>query len=197
MFYLSPFDHILQIVYYLILLPEVVDFVKALSFISYIYPTMSSPAPITIPIIDISGCLSKDKSATTSITSSISSAAQSPGFLQITGHGIAPELTTRLLDCLKAFFALPLEKKTALHRNNSVALRGFEAVGEQSLEKGVMDSKEGFTIGPEWEAENAQNARFLQGPNQWPAETDVEGLRPVMVEYFREMQALSVIMFFG
>ncbi|KAF3397281.1 putative 2-oxoglutarate-dependent dioxygenase [Talaromyces pinophilus] len=156
---------------------------------------MSSSPPIAIPVIDIRGYLSDDKSATTSIISSISSAAQSPGFLQITGHGIAPELTTRLLDHLKAFFALPIEKKTALHRNNSAALRGFEAVGEQSLEKGVMDSKEGFMIGPDWEPENAKNARFLQGPNQWPAETDVVGLRVVMMDYFREMQALSKTMF--
>ncbi|GAM37009.1 mannitol-1-phosphate dehydrogenase [Talaromyces pinophilus] len=156
---------------------------------------MSSSAPIAIPVIDIRGYLSDDKSATTSIISSMSSAAQSPGFLQITGHGIAPELTTRLLDHLKAFFALPIEKKTALHRNNSAALRGFEAVGEQSLEKGVMDSKEGFMIGPDWEPENAKNARFLQGPNQWPAETDVVGLRVVMMDYFREMQALSKTMF--
>lgn len=154
-----------------------------------------SSAPIAIPVIDIRGYLSNDKSATTSIVSSISSAAQSPGFLQITGHGIAPELTTRLLDRLKAFFALPIEKKTALHRNNSTALRGFEAIGEQSLEKGVMDSKEGFMIGPEWEPKNAKIARFLQGPNQWPAETDVVGLRVVMMEYFREMQALSKTMF--
>lgn len=153
-------------------------------------------SPITIPIINISGYLSKDKSATASIISSISSAAQSPGFLQITGHGISHELTTRLLERLKAFFALPLEKKTALHRNSSAALRGFEAVGEQSLEKGVMDSKEGFMIGPEWETGNAASARFLQGPNQWPVETDVDdGLRAVMMEYFREMQALSKIMF--
>lgn len=156
---------------------------------------LSSPNPITIPIIDISGYLTKDESATPSIVSSISSAAQSPGFLQITGHGIAPELTTRLLDHLKAFFALPLEKKTALHRNNSAALRGFEAVGEQSLEKGVMDSKEGFMIGPEWVAQNGKETRFLQGPNQWPADTDVEGLRAVMMEYFGEMQALSKTMF--
>jgi isopenicillin N synthase-like dioxygenase len=103
-------------------------------------------------------------------------------------------LTTRLLDRLKAFFALPLEKKTALHRNNSAALRGFEAVGEQSLEKDVMDSKEGFMIGPEWVAGTAKNARFLQGPNQWPAEADVEGLRAVMMDYFRETQALSKTM---
>lgn len=58
-----------------------------------------------------------------------------------------------------------------------------------------MDSKEGFMIGPEWGAENAKNARFLQGPNQWPAETDVIGLRAVMMEYFGEMQVLSKIMF--
>ncbi|KAH8693213.1 putative gibberellin 20 oxidase [Talaromyces proteolyticus] len=147
---------------------------------------------ISIPVIDISGYLTGDKAATASIASSISSAAQSPGFFQITGHGVPQELTSGMLARVAAFFALPAEKKIALHRNNSPALRGFETVGEQTLESGFVDSKEGFMIGPE---RSEEGARFLQGPNQWPAETDVEGLKVSMMEYFGEMQNLSKIMF--
>ncbi|QGA12499.1 hypothetical protein EYB26_000143 [Talaromyces marneffei] len=147
---------------------------------------------INIPVIDISGYLAGDKAATACIASSISSAAQSPGFLQITGHGVSQELMSGMLERLAKFFALPVENKLALHRSNSLALRGFETVGEQRLEKDFIDSKEGFMIGPE---KPAEGARFLQGPNQWPAEMDVEGLRARMMEYFGEMQILSKTMF--
>jgi isopenicillin N synthase-like dioxygenase len=149
-------------------------------------------SPITIPVIDISGYLAGDKTVTASIATAISSAAQSPGFLQITGHGVPPQLTSKMLERLAAFFALPIEKKVALHRNNSAALRGFEAVGEQQLEKDFVDSKEGFMIGPE---KPADGAKFLQGPNQWPTETEVPGLRESMMEYFGQMQKLSKTMF--
>lgn len=147
---------------------------------------------ISIPVIDISGYLAGDKTSTAYIASSISSAAQSPGFLQIKGHGVPQELMSGMLERLAKFFALPAEKKFALHRNNSLALRGFETVGEQRLEKEFVDSKEGFMIGPE---KPAEGARFLQGPNQWPAEMDVEDLRASMMEYFGQMQILSKTMF--
>lgn len=41
-------------------------------------------------------------------------------------------------------------------------------------------------IGPEWVAENATNVRFPQGPNQWRGRS-----KDVMIECFRDMQALS------
>ncbi|OKL61793.1 hypothetical protein UA08_02319 [Talaromyces atroroseus] len=151
-----------------------------------------SSRPLTIPVIDIAGYLAGDKIATASIASAISSAAKSPGFLQITGHGVSPQLTSKMLERLAAFFTLPMEKKFALHRNNSAALRGFEAVGEQQLEKDFLDSKEGFMIGPE---SLAEDAKFLQGPNQWPSESEVPDLRESLMEYFSQMQKLSKNMF--
>ncbi|KAH8900649.1 putative gibberellin 20 oxidase [Thozetella sp. PMI_491] len=150
------------------------------------------PSPITIPIIDISGYFTGDSQSLSSIAASISAAAQSPGFFQIVGHQVSPDLISRLLGRLAAFFALPEEKKYALHRRNSVALRGFEAVGDQRLEKEFADSKEGFMIGLEAPTEDA---RFLQGPNQWPDEEDVQGFREIMMDYFAEMRNLSRIMF--
>ncbi|KAI0127985.1 putative gibberellin 20 oxidase [Xylariales sp. AK1849] len=152
---------------------------------------MTSPA-IKIPVIDISGYLVDDSGAKRHIASSICSAAQSPGFFQITGHGISSELISNLLDRLAAFFALPAETKNSIHRSKSAALRGFEAFGEQHLEEGFADCKEGFMIGPE---QLAEGARFLQGPNQWPSRTAIEGLREVMMEYFEEMRKLSKVMF--
>ncbi|KAK3651318.1 hypothetical protein LTR56_005775 [Elasticomyces elasticus] len=150
------------------------------------------PPSLEIPVIDISGYLRGEASATSVIASSFASAARAPGFFQITGHNVSPALIARLLARLAAFFALPLETKNSIHRNKSSALRGFEAVGEQRLEEGFSDCKEGFMVGPE---RSAEGARFLQGPNQWLEETEVEGLKEVVLEYFSEMRALSGTMF--
>ncbi|EPE03017.1 oxidoreductase [Ophiostoma piceae UAMH 11346] len=70
-----------------------------------------------------------------------------PGFFQIVGHSISPDLRGRLLKALELFFALSAETKQSVHRRHSPCLRGYEGLSEQELEKGVRDQKEGFMIG--------------------------------------------------
>ncbi|KAH0282325.1 putative gibberellin 20 oxidase [Aureobasidium namibiae CBS 147.97] len=153
----------------------------------------SSPLPaLDIPVIDISGYLAGDIKATKTIALQLNAAAQAPGFFQIVGHDIPADLRETLLDRVVAFFALPADQKNALHRNNSKALRGFETLGEQQLEPGYADVKEGFMVGAEVES---KNARFLQGPNQWPAKGQGDGLEGTFMEYFHKMRDLSRIMF--
>lgn len=152
----------------------------------------STPEALEIPVIDISAYLEGDIDATKEIASKLNAAAQSPGFFQIVGHDVSPDLRERLLDRIAAFFALPQEMKTAIHRKYSPALRGYETIGEQQLEAGYADAKEGFMIGPEI---NSNSARFLQGPNQWPATGEPVGLEQIFMEYFGKMRDLSKIMF--
>lgn len=168
-------------------------------------PSLSPPIPsITIPTIDISPYTTPNHPDAhhplAALAASLRAAARSPGFFQVTGHGVSPALRTRLLARLEAFFALPVGTKAALHRGRSPALRGWEAVGDQMLEPGVADRKEGFTIGAEeWgglpDEEPGREARFLQGANQWPDEEVCPGFREVMMEYFEAVRGLSVVMF--
>ncbi|KAM7199487.1 hypothetical protein V8F20_005671 [Naviculisporaceae sp. PSN 640] len=153
--------------------------------------TPDSDFKVTIPVIDISGYLAGDASATESVVSALHSAARSPGFFQIVGHNVTSELRNRLLTTLKAFFALPADRKKRLHRGNSNSLRGYESVGEQRLEAAFADQKEGFMIG----AELPDGKRFLQGPNQWPEEDECPGFRETFMEYFGELRQLSKLMF--
>lgn len=153
--------------------------------------TPDSDFKLTIPVIDISGYLTGDASSTASVVSALHSAAISPGFFQITGHGVTPELRARLLTTLKAFFALPADRKKRLHRGNSNSLRGYESVGEQRLEAAFADQKEGFMVG----AELPDGKRFLQGPNQWPDEEECPEFRETFMEYFGELRKLSKLMF--
>lgn len=166
-------------------------------------PNTQQPPPpdpiIDIPIIDIAGYLDQhpDPAATAHIAQQIHRAARSPGFFQITGHGVAPELRGRLFDSMAAFFALPAAAKAALHRDRSPAFRGYEGLGDQVLEAGVPDQKEGFTVGAEWEGRggDGDEAGFLQGRNQWPAEGECPGFREVVGEYFEVMRGLSRAVF--
>jgi isopenicillin N synthase-like dioxygenase len=147
---------------------------------------------LTIPTIDISGYLQNDPAKTQEIVSLFQTACQNPGFLQITGHSISSTLRSDTLAALSRFFALPLETKLTVHRNKSPCLRGYEVVGEQTLEAAVGgDQKEGFMIGHEL----PETGRFLQGPNQWVGEDVAAGLRGVFMEYFRQVHGVSVKVF--
>lgn len=153
----------------------------------------ASGPTIEIPVIDISGYLEpsrRDPSKTSEIVQSLRSACQSPGFFQITGHNISGTLRQSLLDEIEKFFNLPRERKQTLHRGNSHCLRGYESVGEQSLEAGFADQKEGFMVGLEMPGAT----RFLQGPNQWPSAEDNDGLsefRTTFMQYFEQVRLLS------
>lgn len=153
----------------------------------------SPPPSITIPTISIAPCLAPTPtpSALTHVAAQIHAASQSPGFFQITGHGVSSTLRARVFDAAERFFALPSATKGALHREKSAAMRGYEVVGDQELEPGVKDRKEGFTFGVEYEGE----ARFLQGRNQWPGEDECPEFKSVMTEYFQAMRVVSVLVF--
>ncbi|KAK0642060.1 putative gibberellin 20 oxidase [Cercophora newfieldiana] len=150
------------------------------------------PISISIPVIDISGYLSSDPVETKRVAAAIRSAAIAPGFFQVVGHPITLDLRQRLIAAVKQFYSLPREAKNKLHRNNSTCLRGYESVGEQTLEEGYRDAKEGFMIGQELSGEGL---RFAQGPNQWPSEEECPGFREVSMEYFEAMRLFSRTMF--
>ncbi|KAK5216381.1 hypothetical protein LTR96_008704 [Exophiala xenobiotica] len=146
---------------------------------------------VEVPVIDISGYLKGDKAQAAKVANELRSACQSPGFFQIIGHKVSADLRTRLLVKLAEFFALPATAKKELHRSQSKCLRGYESVGEQRLESTFSDQKEGFMIGPELPAD----ARFLQGPNQWPSEEMIPGFREIFTTYFDQVLELSKTMF--
>jgi len=148
-----------------------------------------------IPVIDIAPYLAASSPDTISpIVAQIREAAISPGFFQITGHAIPAPLRDRLFSAIKDFFALPQEVKASLHRNRSTCLRGYEGPGDQVIEEGVLDQKEGFIIAPEKDAAT-EGLRYGQGPNQWPDEAACPGFRATLMEYFDEMTALSRVLF--
>ncbi|OAR05656.1 hypothetical protein LLEC1_04915 [Akanthomyces lecanii] len=144
-----------------------------------------------IPVIDVSGYFTGSEPEKQHIARELHAACCAPGFFQITGHTVPAELQQRLLSVLPSFFALPQEKKAALHRSNSKCLRGYEQVGAQKLEKPFADQKEGFMIGHEL----PEDSGYLRGPNQWPDEADVPSFQATFTEYFAAVHDLSISLF--
>ncbi|RFU35485.1 hypothetical protein B7463_g873, partial [Scytalidium lignicola] len=146
---------------------------------------------IQIPIIDISGYINGNVENGKQIAAEIHAACQFPGFFQITGHGVSAEQRSNMMSKIAEFFALPASIKQSIARLNSKCLRGYEMIGEQSLQAGFQDQKEGFNIGVEF----PDYARYHQGPNQWPPEEAIPGFRETFSNYFDTMRRLSKIMF--
>jgi isopenicillin N synthase-like dioxygenase len=93
------------------------------------------------------------------------------GFFYLTGHGVPPELVTRVLDAARRLFALPQPDKDAVAMVRSPHFRGYTRLGGE-LTRGEVDWREQIDVGPERPAIgglDGSDYRWLQGPNQWPA----------------------------
>lgn len=131
---------------------------------------LPSPAPVSLPVIDISRFRSPgtDRAA---FLSELRSAAHEVGFFYVTGHGVPTALRTEALDASRAFFALPEEHRLAVENVNSPQFRGYTRTGTEYT-AGDPDWREQLDIGPERAALDVgpgdPDYLRLIGPNQWP-----------------------------
>ena len=143
-----------------------------------------------VPIVDISPYVDPEASseARAKVIEEVKSACSHYGFLQIKGHGVPLESQRSMFQCSKALFDLPQEQKNAMSLKNNAAKRGYERIGEQTLDsKALPDCKEGFYIGREVPADQIA---FLRGPNQWPDLPETAFHEPV-TQYYQQMLRLS------
>ena len=116
-----------------------------------------------LPVIDVSSLLdaSADHGA---VAEQLRHACLTSGFFYAANHGIPRFLIQAMFAEAKAFFALPMEAKSALDLARSLVKHGYEPLRAQTLEAGAPpDVKEGFYIGRETPADG-----LYRGPNQWP-----------------------------
>lgn len=110
-----------------------------------------------VPVIDISAYRDPhaDPSARAEIARALDEACAGVGFIQIVGHGVAPEVMTGLADALDEFYALPLEVKKRYTRAGEN--RGYSPPKSESLSMSLgvaaanqmNDFYEAFTVGSE------------------------------------------------
>lgn len=100
-----------------------------------------------IPTINISPFLdlSTGREERDAVVAQVRDACRVYGFFQLEGHGVPLELQTKMLECSKKFFDLPLEdkKKVGMEHAMGSSNRGYEVLGGQKLQAGALpDMKE-------------------------------------------------------
>ncbi len=112
-------------------------------------------------------------------------ACRETGFFLLSGHGVDPDLITRVFSASDQFFALPEAEKAALDMRNNPHNRGWVAFGAERLDdkSGQPDQKEAFNIGLDLAADDPRvlaNEPF-RGVNIWP---DLPGFSETLLEYY-------------
>ncbi|TID20271.1 putative 2OG-Fe(II) oxygenase family oxidoreductase [Venturia nashicola] len=148
----------------------------------------------TIPTVDISPYLTSPSSpAGQAVITSVANACRTSGFFQLIGHGISPSLQQKVFAGSKKLFALPASEKEKI--KSVVAGRGFEILGDQTLQSGAKpDLKEGFFVGPEIPKDKEKYESYKY-PNNWPSPSliaEVDLKHPVL-EYRQQLCDLSLV----
>lgn len=149
----------------------------------------------SLPIIDI-GSLRRDSRDLARIGAALDRACCEFGFFYITGHGIDPALSTRMMKLAREFFASPLETKMAIAMaHGGRAWRGYFPV-EGELTSGRPDRKEGIYFGTELGPDDARvrAGMPLHGINLFPA---LPGFRETLLTYLDEVTAAGQLLLSG
>ena len=148
-----------------------------------------------LPIIDI-GSLRRDARDLARIGAALDAACCEFGFFYITGHGIDPALSTRMMNLSREFFASPLETKMAIAMaHGGRAWRGYFPV-DGELTSGRPDRKEGIYFGTELGLDDARVRAgiALHGMNLFPA---LPGFRETILAYIDEVTAVGQLLLQG
>ncbi|CAH2065194.1 unnamed protein product [Thlaspi arvense] len=148
----------------------------------------TDPVNLTIEVSSLH-CIDLANSNLHQTADLLKQACKDCGFFYVINHGISAELEDEAFEQSKKFFALPLEEKMKVFRNEKY--RGYSPVLDQMLdpENQVQgDYKVGFTIGFEgpkdvthWDIEKP-----FYSPNIWPNHDVLLGWRETMEKYYQE-----------
>ena len=145
-----------------------------------------------LPIIDLTGFQTASDAEFESLAEKLGQACRESGFFYIVGHGVDRQLQERMFCEAQTFFSRPDAEKNQLNKQFSNANRGYEPIGNQTLEAGAPpDLKEGFYIGLEHGDDHpmVQAERFNYGKNQWPEEAN--DFKETAMTYIESLASLA------
>jgi isopenicillin N synthase-like dioxygenase len=149
----------------------------------------------TIPVIDVGPAFRGEPGGLAAVATQMRHACERIGFFYLAGHGVSPRIVQAAFTASREFHALPLEQKMPLKLNENNI--GYLPVN-QSMQRASTVHKatrpnfnESFFISHERGADHPDVVAGvpLRGRNQWPA--GHEGMRAMMVAYFKTMEALG------
>mmetsp|Transcript_41420 Transcript_41420/g.81196 ORF Transcript_41420/g.81196 Transcript_41420/m.81196 type:complete len:338 (+) Transcript_41420:209-1222(+) len=163
---------------------------------------------VTVPVVDIAKSFHHGSEAKV-VAANLRDAAESTGFMYITGHGVTEETSSNAYEALRRFFALPLEQKMRYHASKAGGLRGYIGMyeqgnygidesdlrqGETQKEDALLDAKELYSFGPDLPTDHPDYHPMLFAPNVWPTAIDTTFQAPIEA-YYKAVHNLSKHMF--
>ncbi|HKH51990.1 MAG TPA: 2-oxoglutarate and iron-dependent oxygenase domain-containing protein [Mycobacterium sp.] len=138
----------------------------------------------SVPIVDIGGLRSPDRTERERVAGEIGKAARDVGFFYVSGAGVDDRVFERMLASTKEFFALPIEEKMRSYIGLSTCHRGYAPSGEEGLATGMPEMKEAFDTALELPADDPDYlaGNPMLGPNVWP---DLPGFADAVTAYYR------------
>lgn len=115
------------------------------------------------------------------------------GFFVVVNHGIEASFTTSIFNMMRDLFALPLEQKLLIDKNNSRHFRGWEKVGSEYTNN-RPDMREQVDTWSEHAARDPEvQPDFLRllGPNQWLPNDILPGFKDLTLEWFTKLGQLA------
>jgi isopenicillin N synthase-like dioxygenase len=158
-------------------------------------PTPSTFSPPTPPVIDISPIRSGSQDFAR-IGAALDRACCEFGFFYVTGHGIDPALSARMMTLSREFFAMPLERKLALAMaHGGRAWRGYFPV-DGELTSGRPDRKEGVYFGTELGSDDprVRDGLPMHGMNLYPP---IPGFRDTLLAYIDDVTRVGQLLLHG
>ena len=128
---------------------------------------------MSIPVIDLELALTGGGQRSHAVAQQLRVAAMATGFFYVRHHGISADMLTRQFALARELMSLPLATRQALSARHSTTLRGFMALGAQTLDEAARpDLNESFYCGMAYPADHPYVLAGYQtyGGNQWPAE---------------------------
>ena len=146
---------------------------------------------MNLQVVDLEPFRTGNQAERLEVAATIDRVYRTSGFLEVVGHGVAPELIEEMLSTTAAFFDLPLQTKQACIVADKTQNRGYASEGTEALayslgeQPTAPDLFEAFNAGREIvsEADRAyyDAHRSFFAPNVWPEEPTA--LRDVWIRY--------------
>ncbi|MET0542686.1 MAG: 2-oxoglutarate and iron-dependent oxygenase domain-containing protein [Variovorax sp.] len=155
-------------------------------------PSRQHTAFQALPVVDITSLYSSKLDERRHAADQLGRAARDAGFFHLTGHRVNASSIEALVARAKAYFAQPHEEKMRNYIGDSANHSGYVPEGEERFSENVVDRKEAYDVGFDYGA--TEGRRPLLGPNRWP---DMPGFREDVSGYYREVLALSKLLFRG
>src|SRR4051794_37238043 len=145
----------------------------------------------SIPLIDFSGAFSSRLGERQRVADALFRAGTRSGFFYVAGHGIPADLIEAQFEYAQRFFRLSGARKDALHLRHSACRRGYENIGDQTLDlASTPDLKESYYCGIDFPTDHpfVKAGYDSYGSSQWPM--DLPGFRDQMTRYLDAHRAL-------